>query len=406
MRCSVCPLQPGPEPCPSLPHCLSRQAAPPLPLDLDLLTVGGILDALPDGAYITDRERLILFWNRAAEQITGWKREEVIGKHCRDNILVHVDKDGRALCGRETCPLHRAIVTERKSEAPLLIFARCIDGSRVPVEASVAPLRDRAGAVVGGIEIFRDLSGAIDDLNAARLIQRNALQSPLPKDARIAFSTHYVPHDLVGGDFFRIEAIDADRYAVLIADVTGHGVAAALYAMQIRSLWEDHRDEVGDPARFMAALNARLHTLARPNDYFATAVHAVVNAATGSVRYARAGHEPPLLARADGSVMKLDQRGAGLGLLAETKYEAAECGLAPGDSLLLYTDGAVEINNADGLELGVEGLMRLVGNGFLKSRGRFLARLDEALLAYSNAIRLPDDLTLVCVQRPAAEGHA
>ena len=369
-------------------------------LDLDAFTVGGILDALPDGAYVTDRDRRILFWNRAAEQITGWKREQVIGKHCRDNILVHTDKEGRPLCGRDTCPLHRSIVTGQRSEYPILLFAQRADGSRVPVEASVAPLRDHSGAVVGGIEIFRDMSVSINDLNTAQLIQRDALQSVLPEDSRVIFSTHYVPHDLIGGDFFRIEPLDTERYAVLVADVTGHGVAAALYVMQIRSLWEDHRQELGDPACFMAALNARLHALSRPNDYFATAVHAVVNAVTGRVTYARAGHEAPLLVRADGRVTKLIQSGAGLGLLPETKYAVGEFDLQSGDSLLLYTDGAVEICNAQGLELGTEGLMRLVGDNRLCGGGSFLARLDEALLAYSNAIRLPDDLTLVCVQRP------
>lgn len=369
-------------------------------LDLDTFTVGGILDSLPDGAYITDCDRRILFWNRAAEQITGWKSDQVTGRHCRDNILVHVDKEGRALCGRNTCPLHRSIVTGRKSDYPILIFAQRADGSRVPVEASVAPLRDRSGVVVGGIEIFRDLSNSIDDLNTAQRIQRDALQSVLPEDARVTFSTHYVPHDLVGGDFFRIERLDPDRYAVLVADVTGHGVAAALYVMQIRSLWEEHREALGTPPRFMAALNAGLHTLSRPNDYFATAVHAVVNAATGRVTYVRAGHEPPLLIRADGGVTKLNQRGAGLGLFPATHYAEGEFDLQPGDSLLLYTDGAVEITDSRGTELGTEGLMRLVGDGCLQGTGKVLARLDEALLAYSNAIRLPDDLTLVCVQRP------
>jgi PAS domain S-box-containing protein len=169
---------------------------------LDTLTVGGILDALPDGAYITDRDRLILFWNRAAEQITGWKREEVTGRHCRDNILVHVDKDGRPLCGKDTCPLHRAIVTGKKSTAPLLIFARRADGSRVAVEASVAPVHDRSGSIVGGIEVFRDMTAAMADLKAAQLIQRDTLRSELPKDPRLNFSTRYEPHDMIGGDFF------------------------------------------------------------------------------------------------------------------------------------------------------------------------------------------------------------
>jgi serine phosphatase RsbU (regulator of sigma subunit) len=313
---------------------------------------------------------------------------------------VHIDKEGRALCGRDTCPLHRSIVTGQKSECPILIFAKRADGSRVPVEASVAPLRDCSGAVVGGIEVFRDMSATIDDLNTARLIQRNALQSTLPTDPRVIFSTHYVPHDLVGGDFFRIEPLDSERYAVIVADLTGHGVSAALYVMQIRSLWEAHRAELDDPARFMGALNAGLHALSRPNDYFATAVYAVLNVATGRVAYARAGHEAPLLVLADGTVTKLNQRGAGLGLLPGTKYAVGEFDLEPGDSLLLYTDGAVEICNAEGVELGVEGLMRLVGGNRLRGGGNFLARLDEALLAYSNAIRLPDDLTLVCVQRP------
>jgi serine phosphatase RsbU (regulator of sigma subunit) len=90
----------------------------------------------------------------------------------------------------------------------------------------------------------------------------------------------------------------------------------------------------------------------------------------------------------------------GLGLLPDTKYAVGEFNLEPGDSLLLYTDGAVEICNAEGLELGTEGLMQLVGDGCLHGGGSFLVRLDEALLAYSNSIRLPDDLTIVCVQRP------
>ena len=69
--------------------------------DLDLRKFGAreILQLLPDGAYICDRDRRIVFWNDAAARITGWTSDHVVGKHCRDNILVHIDKDGHPLCG-------------------------------------------------------------------------------------------------------------------------------------------------------------------------------------------------------------------------------------------------------------------------------------------------------------------
>ena len=69
-------------------------------LNLGNLDSVAILDALPDGAYVTDCDRRIVFWNRAAEQITGWRRDDVLGHCCKDNILCHVDKDGHPLCAK------------------------------------------------------------------------------------------------------------------------------------------------------------------------------------------------------------------------------------------------------------------------------------------------------------------
>ena len=103
-------------------------------LDLEKLGAAAVLDALSDGVYVTDCERKILFWNEAAQKITGWKREEVVGRSCWDDVLVHIDKDGHRLCGHEFCPLHRSIVTGKRSGAPLTVFAQTRSGERVPVE--------------------------------------------------------------------------------------------------------------------------------------------------------------------------------------------------------------------------------------------------------------------------------
>ncbi len=209
--------------------------------DLKELGVDTILDCLADGAYATDTDRRILFWNRSAERITGWKREDVVGRRCRDNILVHVDIDGHPLCRTEFCPLHRAMVTGKSSSKPMLVFARTKDGRRVPVEATVAPLRDEENATIGGIEVFRDMTPAMAELERARVIQQHALYSPVEPDPRIEFANRYVPESIIGGDFYRIERVDEDRYGFMVADVMGHGVSAALYCMQLRALWDEIR---------------------------------------------------------------------------------------------------------------------------------------------------------------------
>jgi PAS domain S-box-containing protein len=134
-----------------------------------------LLNSLADGAYITDVNRKILFWNRAAERITGWRAEEVIGRSCFDNILCHVDKDGNVLCGHDTCPLHRSIVTNESSSEPMLVFARCKSQHRLPVEVSVSPVVNGAGEVIGGIEVFRDLRHSMHDLLRAKSIQEQSL---------------------------------------------------------------------------------------------------------------------------------------------------------------------------------------------------------------------------------------
>lgn len=372
--------------------------------DLERFGVAAILNSLADGAYVTDAERTILFWNRAAERIAGWEAPLVVGKNCRDNILVHVDKDGHELCGKEYCPLHRAIVTNQPSTVPMLVYAQRQDGGRVPVEVTVAPLHDRAGRVIGGIEVFRDLSRLHEDLRHAQGVQAHALACEIPADPRVEIETCSVPEGDLGGDFHRVACLDGRRYAAVIADVMGHGIAAALYCMRIRALWDEFSADLTHPARLLRALNGRLHDLVAREGSFVTAVAACYDADTGDLTVARAGHPAPMILDASGGLRQPGGRQPALGLVPELPYEETADHLAPGETLLLYSDGAVEVTDADGAELGAEGLARLLG-GQQHADGRMrLCRLEEQLLEYSNRLRLADDLTLVRLARPARGG--
>jgi len=144
-----------------------------------------ILDFMNDGVYVTDRERNILYWNNAAERLVGWASDEIVGRSCFDNLLCHVDKDGHELCGKEHCPLHRAMVTNSSSTVPIIVFAQCKDGTQIPLQVSVAPITDESGAVIGGVETFRDLSLLMKDLKRAKNIQKQSLRLPENNDPRV-----------------------------------------------------------------------------------------------------------------------------------------------------------------------------------------------------------------------------
>jgi len=114
-----------------------------------------IVENLHDGLYFVDRNRIITYWNKAAERISGFTADEVIGTSCSDNILTHIDRDGNHLC-TVMCPL-AATIDDGKSRS-VDIYMHHKDGHRVPVSVHVSTLTDNDGNVIGGIELFTDIS--------------------------------------------------------------------------------------------------------------------------------------------------------------------------------------------------------------------------------------------------------
>jgi phosphoserine phosphatase RsbU/P len=360
-----------------------------------------LLNSLPDGAYVTDLNRRIVFWNRAAERLTGWRADEVVGHGCFDRLLCHADKDGNCLCDHQTCPLYRSIITNEPSREPLLLFAQCKNQRRLPVAVSVAPLTNAEGEVIGGIETFRDQRHSLHDLLRAQSIQQQSLAGRLASDRRVEIESFYQPQEIVGGDFYRVEQLNAHQYALLVADAIGHGLAAALYTMQLRMLWDAHSDKLTAPAFFMRTLNRRLHGLVHDAGFFATAAGVVYDAADGHVRCVRAGHASPLIFRSDGKTETLGQAQSALGMWPEAQYTEFQAQLAPGDTLLLFTDGATEIFDPEENPLEQDRLIRLVRELLAESPERKLElpALAKKLLQPGNAFHPTDDLTLVKLRR-------
>ena len=361
-------------------------------MEIDVQT---ILDSLNDGVYVCDRTRRVVYWSKAAERITGWTAEDMVGNYCFDHILAHVDKDGHKLCGKEHCPLHRAIVTGIPSKAPVLMFALKKDGKRVPMLANVAPLRNANGEIIGGVESFQDASVLATDLEKARAIQEIAMQYDLPADERIRFNTYYIPTGIVGGDYYAIAKLDEDRYGIMLADVMGHGIAAATYTMHLGALWNQYHLLLVNPVEFTSKLNNELVKVVKTDTSFATAICGVVDLKRQIFRFTSAGAPHVLLMHADSTHEFFRRSGLPLAVMEDADYGETDIELQEGDRLLLFSDGAIEIRNAEGEMLGYDGLLEFIKEQGYPVDDLDMQTLEENLLKRSTGIRLEDDLTLV-----------
>lgn len=124
-------------------------------MNLDNSSCARIIENLHDGLYFVDTNRIITYWNKAAERISGYAAAEVVGKSCADNILTHVDGEGRSLC-LGLCPLAATIADGKDREAEVYMHHK--DGHRLPIFVRVSTLKDPENNVIGGIELFTDIS--------------------------------------------------------------------------------------------------------------------------------------------------------------------------------------------------------------------------------------------------------
>jgi len=137
-----------------------------------------IVESLSDGVYFVDQERRIIFWNKAAEEISGYSAAEVMGSHCYHNILTHIDARGKNLC-QEGCPLSKTLSDGRFRQEEIYLHHK--DGHRVPVSTRVTPVRDDEGRIVGAVEVFVDNSPREAIATRIRELEALALIDPVTR---------------------------------------------------------------------------------------------------------------------------------------------------------------------------------------------------------------------------------
>lgn len=233
----------------------------------------------------------------------------------------------------------------------------------------------------------------------AELLPHGPLEFPLGRVEGLSDAAREV-----GGDFYNYFTLPAGELALLVGDVSGKGIAAALLMANVQATLRGSVPLAWDLAAFAAGLDEDLYARTPPESYL-TLFLGIVDPLDRVLRYVNAGHNPPLVLRRTGGRESLDSTGRPLGLLPGGGYEERRVTLGAGDALLVFTDGVVDLENEAGESLGMRGLLKLIEGDALRDGDDFVPRLAAALRVWRGTREPPDDATLVALRLAGPEGQ-
>lgn len=202
----------------------------------------------------------------------------------------------------------------------------------------------------------------------------------------------------IGGDYYDFIPRDDGKMLIALGDVSGKGTAAALLMSSLHAAIHGQSAAKTSLHQTVKSVNEYLAENT-PSNRFVTLFIAELDPATGVINYINAGHNPPLVGRADGQVQQLSSGGFPLGILPMAEFEVGQTTLGPDESLVIYSDGVSEANNPAGDEFGMERLTQVVSRNLQASASGMRDKVESALSAFTQTAPANDDITLVIVKR-------
>jgi len=361
----------------------------------DLLNL--LLESTDEGIYGVDREGRCTLINKSAAAMLGYEPEDLIGKDMH-KMIHHSRADGSPY-PEDECPTHRVMKTGAGVRIENQVVWRR-DGTFFPVEFSSYPMME-GNAVTGAVVTITDIT--------ERKEVEEALQKEYEHERTIAetLQTSFLPpitlkidgfgvhqrykaamrEAQVGGDFYDVYRLDDNRVAIVIGDVSGKGLKAALHTAMAKYMLRAYVYENPEPGQAIESLDRALSEYI-PEESFITIFYGVLDPVTRTFTYANAGHEPPVVyRRASGDADLLDVTGCALGLRLGCIYGQRSIEFGAGDALLMYTDGITDARRRDQF-FGVERLTdTLVANGARDEREIANAVFDTVASFSEGALR-------------------
>jgi len=274
-----------------------------------------------------------------------------------------------------------------------------VDYIHKPFSPAVVKARVHTHLVLRGIreQLAQQLLTIQKELETARQIQLSILPSEIPKIEGLDIAARYIPMTSVAGDFYDFIVVDEKHIGVLVADVSGHGMPAALIASMLKIALSAQAVHAAEPAQVLLGLNQAL--CGKFQHHFVTAAYLYFDMQKRTLTYAGAGHPPLLLSGGPEGVRSIEENGLFLGKFSFATYTSVVVPLKAGDRVLLYTDGIPETTNPAGIEFGTECFKQFLETERSTSADQFADRLLAELSRWSarGSEDQDDDITIVAI---------
>ncbi|MFA4878333.1 MAG: SpoIIE family protein phosphatase [Methanoregula sp.] len=382
-------------------------------------SLADIISFLPDATFAIDREGIVITWNKAMEELTGIPAASMIGKgdfeyatpfyHDRrpmlanlifmpeadvENLYTHVAREGDTL-------VVDTFIQNLRGRAGRYFWAKA------------SPLYDPQGNITGAIETIRDITERREmegklarsnaELQIAADIQKSFMPEVIPQITGFDIAAMTVMAKEVGGDFFdvipfEIIALDKGTLGLIVADVSGKGVPAALFmalsriVVRVNALW--HRD----PAKAIFDSNNIIAQDSK-SGMFVTLFFGTLKEKDRTLTYVNAGHNPPVLFRSrDGTIEDLMPTGIVLGAVENREYYSESVTISPDDVLVMYTDGVTESINAQEELFGEERLYAILRENSTLPAREIIDRILSGIVEFTGDMPQFDDITLLVIK--------
>ena len=238
-----------------------------------------------------------------------------------------------------------------------------------------------------------------NELSIASQLQQSILPTIPPVTEGCEVSANMEPARNVGGDFYDYFRLD-NHIGLVVADVSDKGIPASMFMMSSRTALKGAAIGVRDPEKVLTEVNNQLQQ-DNPTFMFVTLIYALYNPETGLLTYSIAGHDPPMLVSADGTVTELPlTKGIAVGIAADVVYTQESVTLEPGDTVVLYTDGVTEAMNADNQQFGMDRLAEVFAGNSPESATSANEAVFERVRIFAGDAPQSDDITCLTLRRP------
>lgn len=237
-----------------------------------------------------------------------------------------------------------------------------------------------------------------EQMKIAKDVQSSLLPAQPPEIDGYDIAGVCIPTYEIGGDYYDYIKLDENNLAIVIADVSGDGIPAALIMASFRAMLRNQLKLNNEPAEIMNLLNQQISAVSRKRD-FITAFYGKLNFKENTFTYTNCGHNPPLLLRGNGELLLLEQGGPSLNIIKDAKFNSDSINLASGDQIIFYTDGVTEIFGNDLKEYGFERLQKVILDSIDKPVSEIISKIIESTRSFSSAKLYRDDFTLVVLKR-------